>query len=153
MKILVVCQHYWPEPYPLTDICEALVQRGHIVDLVTDVPNYPMGEIYSGYEKGKRREEIHNGVHIIRSFTIPRKHNAVFRLLNYYSYAWSSSLLVKKLPDDYDVVFTNQTSPVMMSSAAFAYAKKKSQKSSDVLHGFVACLFGCRWCFRIFTFV
>ena len=24
MKILVVCQHYWPEPYPLPDICEEL---------------------------------------------------------------------------------------------------------------------------------
>lgn len=128
MKILVVCQHYWPEPYPLTDICEALVQRGHTVDLVTDVPNYPMGEIYPGYEKGKRREEVHNGVHIIRTFTIPRKHNAVFRLLNYYSYALSSSAHIKTLPGDYDVVFTNQTSPVMMSSAAFAYAKKNHKK-------------------------
>lgn len=128
MKILVVCQHYWPEPYPLTDICEELVRRGHIVDLVTDVPNYPMGEIYSGYEGRKQREEVHNGVHIIRSFTIPRKHNAFFRLLNYYSYAVSSSLLVKKLPDDYDVVFSNQTSPVMMSSAAFSYAKKNHKK-------------------------
>lgn len=128
MKILVVCQHYWPEPYPLTDICEELVRRGHIVDLVTDVPNYPMGEIYPGYERRRRREEIHNGVHIIRSFTIPRKHNAFFRLLNYYSYAVSSSLLIKKFPDDYDVVFTNQTSPVMMSSAAFSYAKKNHKK-------------------------
>ena len=22
MRILVVCQHYWPEPYRLPDICE-----------------------------------------------------------------------------------------------------------------------------------
>lgn len=128
MKILVVCQHYWPEPYPLTDICEALVQRGHTVDLVTDVPNYPMGETYPGYEKGKRRKENHNGVHIVRTFTIPRKRNAIFRLLNYYSYALSSSAYVKTLPGNYDVVFTNQTSPVMMSSAAFAYAKKNHKK-------------------------
>lgn len=128
MKILVVCQHYWPEPYPLTDICEELVRRGHTVDLVTDVPNYPMGEIYPGYENGKRRDEVHNGVHIIRTFTIPRKHNAIFRLLNYYSYALSSSAYAKTLADDYDVVFTNQTSPVMMSSAAFAYARKNHKK-------------------------
>ena len=25
MKILVICQHYWPEPYPLPDLCEELV--------------------------------------------------------------------------------------------------------------------------------
>ena len=29
MKILVVCQHYWPEPYYLNDVCEELVKRGH----------------------------------------------------------------------------------------------------------------------------
>ena len=39
MKILVVCQHYWPEPYRLADLCEELAQRGHEVHVVTDVPN------------------------------------------------------------------------------------------------------------------
>lgn len=128
MKILVVCQHYWPEPYPLTDICEELVRRGHTVDLVTDVPNYPQGETYPRYKKGCCREENHNGVKIYRTFTIPRKHNAFFRLLNYYSFALSSTVFAKQLTEDYDVVFANQTSPVMMSSAAFAYGKKHNKK-------------------------
>ena len=61
MKILVVCQHYWPEPYPLPDICEELVRRGHTVDLITDVPNYPMGITYPEYKGGARRKEAHNG--------------------------------------------------------------------------------------------
>ena len=56
MKILVVCQHYWPEPYPLPDICEELVRRGHTVDLITDVPNYPMGITYPEYKGGARRK-------------------------------------------------------------------------------------------------
>lgn len=124
MKILVVCQHYWPEPYYLPDVCEDLVSRGHEVHVVTDVPNYPMGEIYDGYHHGKNREEIHNGVRITRTFTIPRHHNAVFRLLNYYSYSFSSTAYINTLPNDYDVVFTNETSPIMMTRAATAYAKK-----------------------------
>lgn len=128
MKILVICQHYWPEPYPLPDICEELVRRGHTVDIITDVPNYPMGITYPEYRRGRRRSEEHNGVHITRTFTIARRHNAVFRLLNYYSYAWSSSLHAAQLRDDYDVVFANQTSPVMMSSAAYAYAKRHGKR-------------------------
>jgi glycosyltransferase involved in cell wall biosynthesis len=128
MKILVVCQHYWPEPYPLPDICEELVRRGHDVDLITDVPNYPMGITYPEYCKGARRSECHNGVNIMRTFTIARRHNAVFRLLNYYSFMASSTLRAKHLKKEYDVVFTNQTSPVMMSNAAFAYAKKHHKK-------------------------
>ena len=51
MKILVVCQHYWPQPFPSTDICEGLVQRGHEVHVITDVPNYPMGYIYPEYKE------------------------------------------------------------------------------------------------------
>ncbi|MBR0385101.1 MAG: glycosyltransferase family 4 protein [Erysipelotrichaceae bacterium] len=129
MKILVVCQHYWPEPYPLTEMCEELVRRGHEVHIVTDIPNYPQGEIYDGYGFGKLREEEHNGVRIFRAFTIPRKHNPFFRVLNYYSYSFFSSHLVKKLPGDYDVVFTNQTSPIMMVAAAMAYARKWNKKT------------------------
>ena len=58
MKILVVCQHYWPEPYPLPDICEELVRRGHTVNLITDVPNYPMGITYPEYKGGAAKKYI-----------------------------------------------------------------------------------------------
>lgn len=128
MKILVICQHYWPEPYPLTDLCEELAARGHTVDVVADVPNYPLGETYSGYERGQKRQEEHNGVTIYRTFTVPRKHNVIFRVLNYYSYSLSSAAFVRKLDDDYDVVFANQTSPVMMVRAAMKYKKMHNCK-------------------------
>lgn len=128
MKILVVSQHYWPEPFPLADVCESLVQMGHTVHVVTDIPNYPMGYIFPEYRGRKRRTEEHNGVHIFRTFTIGRRNNILFRLLNYYSYAISSTLFVNKLKGDYDVVFTNQSSPVMMVNAALSYAKKWKKK-------------------------
>ncbi len=129
MKILVVCQHYWPEPFPLTDVCEALAQRGHTVHIITDVPNYPMGYIYPEYKGGKNRCEERNGVKITRTFTIGRRNNVVFRILNYFSFAISSTLYAKRLREEYDVVFTNQSSPVMMVSAALAYAKKRGKKA------------------------
>lgn len=128
MKILVVCQHYWPEPIYLADVCEEMARRGHTVHVITDVPNYPMGYIYPEYKHGKRREEVRNGVKITRAFTIGRRNNLVFRFLNYYSYAISSTIRAKMLKEKYDVVFTNQLSPVMMSCAALAYAKKHKVK-------------------------
>ena len=90
MKILVVCQHYRPEPYQLSDICEALAARGHDVTVVTGMPNYPMGELYPGYEDGRSRDEELNGVHVHRCALIPRKHNPVSRFFNYYSFVHSS---------------------------------------------------------------
>lgn len=128
MRILVVCQHYWPEPYPLVDLCEELVKRGHSVHVVTGVPNYPMGYIYDDYKHGKNREQERNGVRITRTFTIGRRKNIVFRLLNYMSYSISSTLYIHSLKDEYDVVFMNQTSPVMMANAGVTYAKKWNKK-------------------------
>ena len=51
MKILVICQHYYPEPIRIADFCETLVERGHEVDVVCGVPNYPMGVIYEEYRQ------------------------------------------------------------------------------------------------------
>ena len=128
MKILVVCQYYYPEPFRIPDICEALAARGHEVTVVTGVPNYPMGKIYPGYEHAQRRREMLRGVDVRRCFTIARRSGALFRLLNYYSFAFSSARYAKTLPDTYDVVFVNQLSPVMMASAGIAYKKKFGKK-------------------------
>ena len=123
MKILVVCQYYYPEPFRITDMCEELVKRGHIVTVVTGTPNYPMGEIYKGYENGKKKDETINGVRVHRCFTIGRKGGTIKRFLNYYSYAISSSLHTLFMRENYDVVFVNQLSPVMMACAGIVYKK------------------------------
>ena len=128
MRILVVCQHYKPEPMRITDICEELVKRGNDVTVLTGVPNYPMGIIYEGYRHGQRRKEVINGVKVIRSFTIGRRTGAFWRILNYFSYAISASIKAGKLGDQFDVVFVNQTSPVMMAWPGIRYKKKYKKK-------------------------
>lgn len=128
MNILVICQYYYPEPFRITDICEELVKRGNRVTVVTGTPNYPMGEIYDGYRHGKRRDEVINGVHVHRCFTIGRKSGVIRRLLNYYSYVVSSIKYVSRLKDDFDVVFVNQLSPVMMAYSGVIYKKKNNKK-------------------------
>lgn len=130
MKILVVSQHYWPEPFPSTDLCEALASRGHKVHVITDVPNYPMGIVYPEYRRGKRRKEYRNGVRIYRTFTVGRRNNILFRMLNYYSFSLSSSRFSRKLKEDYDVVLAIQSSPIMMVRAALAYAKRCGKKTA-----------------------
>ena len=129
MKILVVSQHYAPEPFRLPDLCEALLAAGHTVKVVTDVPNYPEGYIYPEYKKGKRRDEIINGIPVHRTFTIGRRKNVVFRFLNYYSWRFSAGHYLKNLKEDFDVVLSWQTSPVMMSQPALDYAKKNNKKT------------------------
>ena len=128
MKILVVCQHYFPEPFRLPDICETLVRRGHEVTVVTGTPNYPEGEIYDGYAKGARADEVINGVRVHRCPLIPRKTGTLYRVLNYYSFVLSSEWYLRRSQDKFDVVFVNQLSPVMMAQAGLSWAKRHGKK-------------------------
>ena len=128
MKILVVCQYYYPEPFRLPDICSAMVRRGHEVTVVTGTPNYPEGEIYPGYEKGERSDEVIDGVKVHRCPLIPRKQGALYRFLNYYSFVFSARKHLLGRKDDFDVVLVNQLSPVMMARPALDWAKRHGKK-------------------------
>lgn len=128
MRILATCQYGWPEPYPSLYPMEEMAKRGHYVHAVTGTPNYPMGEVFKGYEHNRIKEEEHNGIHITHVSVIPRKHDAIHRLLNYHSYPITAKHKLLSLQDDYDVVFANQSSPVMMVEPAIAYGKKFKKK-------------------------
>lgn len=125
MKILVVCQYYYPEPFRINDLCEELVKRGHEVSVVTGEPNYPEGNIYQGYENHAHSDEIINGVKVHRCPIIPRATGTLHRFLNYYSYPREAKKYVlSDACNGFDVVFVNQLSPVMMALPAIAYKKK-----------------------------
>lgn len=128
MKILVICQYYYPEPFRIHDICEELVKSGHEVTVITGLPNYPMGRIYDGYRHGKKRNEIVNGVNIHRCFTIGRRSGAIWRFLNYYSFSLSSTWYASRLKEEFDTVFVYQLSPIMMANAGIKYKKKHHKK-------------------------
>lgn len=124
MKILMISQYYTPEPFRHPDICEELVRRGHQVTAVVGTPNYPMGITYPEYRGGNRQDETLNGVRIHRCPIIARRNNILFRFLNYYSYPLSAKWYLRRLNEDFDVVFINQLSPVMMAEPALWWKKK-----------------------------
>ena len=128
MKILMICQYYYPEPFRIIDICEEWAKQGHEVHVVTGKPNYPMGEIYKGYEGKKKKDENINGVKVHRCYEIPRKKGVLHRFLNYYSFMWSANRYVKKIKDKFDIVFANQLSPIMMVKPAVTYKKRNGAK-------------------------
>ena len=129
MKILVVCQYYKPEPFRISDICEALAAQGHTVTVVTGTPNYPEGEIYPGYEGSAHRDETVNGVQVCRCPIHPRKRGALHRFWNYYSFVFASKRYLSRLEEDFDVVLVNQLSPVMMAEGALQWAKRHGKKT------------------------
>ncbi len=125
MKILMVCQHYYPERFQNQDICEQLVQDGHEVTVLTGLPNYEMGFVPEEYKHGKHRDEKINGVQVYRTFEIGRRKGVWWRILNYVSYTLSSSWRAIKNRRKYDVVFAYQLSPILMMFPAVITAKKQ----------------------------
>lgn len=124
MRLLVVTQHYWPEPFNFADICEGLVSRGYEVTVLTGLPNYPEGKLYPDYQDGHNRVQERNGVHIIRVPLVPRGSNPVQRVMNYYSFPLSASQKARELECDFDVILTFQSSPVMQSEPAVKIAEE-----------------------------
>jgi glycosyltransferase involved in cell wall biosynthesis len=115
MKILVVCQYYYPEQFRINDICEQLVQDGHSVTVLTGLPNYPSGKVPKEYKYARKRKETINGVKVLRCFEIGRKSGAVGMALNYISYMLSASVKALFLKKDFDIIFVYQLSPVFMA--------------------------------------
>lgn len=141
MKILVVCQHYWPEPFRITEICEALVQRGHEVTAVVGLPNYPSGKVPREYRWFRRRREEIHGVHVRRCFEIGRKNTKIGLAVNYCSYMLSACHRILWMNKDFDAVYAYSTSPVLMSlPAALLRTFSRIPLLIDVLDIWPACL-------------
>ena len=124
MKVLVISQYYYPEPFKIHEICEELVKRGHEVTVVTGRPNYPDGDLIEGYSN----YQILNDVEIIRTPITLRGHNPISLIRNYFSYPRYAKKAIKDLNKEFDVVFVYQLSPVLMIQPALYYKKKYHKK-------------------------
>lgn len=124
MKVLVVSQYYYPEPFRVHEICEELRKRGHDVTVLTEYPNYPDGEIYEGYSY-KNEIELINGVNVIRCKARPRHKGNINLALNYISFVYSGGKKIKKIEGKFDIIYVYQLSPVTMVLPAIYYKRKR----------------------------
>lgn len=135
-KILIVCQHFWPESFRINDIAEYLVEHNHDVDVLCGIPNYPSGKFTKGYGYFKNRKQTFKNIRIRRVFEIPRSNNSNIRIfLNYISFPVASLFHIPNLINTrYDKIFLYQTSPVMMTISGIILGKiKKIETTMYVL--------------------
>ena len=114
MKILIVSQYFWPETFPINDFAKGLKERGHQVTVLTGLPNYPGGRVFSGYGVFRRTREKYNGIDVIRVPLIPRGNGRHLALtLNYLSFAFIAFTMAPFVcRGKYDAIFVYQPSPV-----------------------------------------
>lgn len=130
LKILVVCQHYKPEPFNVSEVCEGLSRRGHDVTVLTALPNYPEGVVPEEYRRGRHKEETLDGVRVVRVPIVSRGANLkglnkLRRVANYFSFPISAWLKQAAMDKRYDCVICMQFSPVLMALPALRIAKKQ----------------------------
>lgn len=124
-RVLIVCQHFWPESFRINDISDFFVEQGCEVDVLCGIPNYPKGKFMEGYSFFRNRRQVHNGASIRRAFEIPRGNNSYPRIfINYLSFPIASLFHIPRLmTKKYDRIFIYQLSPVLMSVAGILYGK------------------------------
>ena len=117
MKILIVTQYIYPEPFKSSELAFELVARGNEVDVLTGIPNYPEGHYYKGYGIFAKRKEQIKGVTFYRCLQTPRKilPGVIGLIMNYITFMINATLWVfgffawKK---KYDAIITHEPSPI-----------------------------------------
>lgn len=117
MRILLVTQYFYPEVFKSNDLAFELVKRGHQVDALVGIPNYPEGKYFKGYGIFKKRHEVVNGVNVYRVFQTPRGKGGWRLPVNYLSYVISGCIdaLFYYGWKRYDCVICHETSPIFQA--------------------------------------
>lgn len=120
MNILIVSQYFWPESFRINDLALGLKERGHIVTVLTGIPNYPTGTYFNGYRSFAKYEETYESIRILRAPIVPRGNGRSLRLiLNYLSFSISASIVsfIHNIGKQ-DVILVYEPSPITVGIPA-----------------------------------
>jgi len=131
MKLLILTQYYPPEigapQNRLHELAVRLKAKGIHVEVLTALPNYPVSEIMKGYENGKNRFEEIDGIPVHRAWIhVSKSKGIVSRLLNYFSFVWSSYWKGRKM-NNFDYLMV-ESPPLFLGYSAMLLAKKLNSK-------------------------
>ena len=123
LRIVLLTQYYRPEvgaaQVRLQAITSELVRQGHHVEVVTSMPNYPLGRTFDGYRRRLWCVERMDGATIRRVWSYPATGSGVRRMLGYLSFAALSIVgLIRTERPDFIVV---ESPPLLTAIPAMLY--------------------------------
>jgi glycosyltransferase involved in cell wall biosynthesis len=132
LKLLILTQYFPPEvgapQNRLFELAVRLKKAGVDVTVLTAMPNYPQMKIYAGYENKKYHFEEIEGIPVHRSsIYIPRSKSIVQRLLNYFSFVYSSARTGRKKVGSVDLILC-ESPPLFLGWSALYLKRKKKAK-------------------------
>ena len=160
-KILIVTECFYPEEFKINDVALSWKDRGYDVDVLTLVPTYPLGKVFSGYKNGFFQKDEYHGINIFRLHAVTGYRNSVIKkILKYINFMISGSVAAIFIGRRYDYVFGFNMSaligmlPVVLArklykkptmlwvqdiwpDSVYAYGFKKTKVLSMILDRFV----------------
>lgn len=127
LRILLVTQYFWPENMRINDLVRYFSEQGHMVTVLTGLPNYPEGKVFEDYCARPGKFQSYHGAEIIRVPLIPRGSSKFSLALNYLSFFVSASIVgaFRLRGRKYDAIFMNAVSPVMAAIPAIVIGRLK----------------------------
>jgi glycosyltransferase involved in cell wall biosynthesis len=132
VKLLILTQYFPPEvgapQNRLFELALRLKRNGVDVSVLTAMPNYPKMEIFEGYRDKKYLSEEMNGIKVHRSSIYVSKSRSIKdRLLNYFSFVYSSRKAGMKYIGEADVILC-ESPPLFLGYSALYLKRKKKAK-------------------------
>lgn len=130
MRIGILTQYYPPEmgapQARLSNLAGHLASHGHDVYILTAMPNYPQGRIYPGYG-GVLRREKRGSVTVIRTHIFAASGLGTRRLLNYFSFVFSSAVAGAFTLPHLDYLIT-ESPPLFLGMSGYVLSRLKRAK-------------------------
>lgn len=120
MKFLILTQFFPPETGAaqtrLSEFSSELIKQGHEVEVMTAMPNYPTGRIFSEYKGRFYLKETYKNITVHRVWLYASQGKSILRLINYLSFMLTCiyGLFVCKKPD---YIFVN-SGPLLLAIPA-----------------------------------
>lgn len=132
VNLLILTQYFPPEvgapQNRLFELAVRLKKLGVNVSVLTAMPNYPQMKIYDGYEGKKYIYEEIEGIPVHRaSIYLPKSKSIIQRLLNYFSFVYSSAMIGKNKVGTIDVIMC-ESPPLFLGYSALYLKRKKKAK-------------------------
>ncbi|AWL91056.1 WcaI family glycosyltransferase [Bradyrhizobium ottawaense] len=135
MRILLVGINYAPDLIGVakynTELCEALVDEGHEVRVITAPPYYPTWHIPTNFSASYFRATDINGVRVTRTpIYVPAQPSGGKRLIHHASFALSSVLPVAKEAFSWRPDIMLSVAPSLMSAAFVSFMARRIRAKS-----------------------
>lgn len=132
MRILILSQYFPPEvgapQNRLSELALRLQRQGIDVVIHTAMPNYPAMQIWDAYRGAWYCKDSYQSLTVHRSWIYASQNKSIVsRLLNYFSFVFSSMLNTYKINGQFDYILV-ESPPLFLGISAFFHCWRKKAK-------------------------